>query len=299
MSLGLILSIILHLVCLGFLFFGVSFWPSPELSPPLSIPIEIINISELSVAPKPQRTREAPVQAPPPTPTPAPEPMSLPDPVEPEKKEPALEEPMVQEAPTPPLPIEELVAPEPKLDPPPPQENPPIAPPSKPKRKTSPEEGPKKEKKKEGKKKKKDDPFDDVLKAVEDLKAPAERQPKNGELSDKTQVNEAAIVGEVLSISELDALRRQFSQCWSPPTGLEGAEEMIVDLAVSINPDGSVQEVRILDQARYSKDPRFQPAADAARRAVLNPACNPLKIPAHKYNLLKSFVLKFNPSEMF
>lgn len=299
MSLGVILSLLLHLLCLGFLFFGVSFWPTPELSPPLSIPMEIINISELSVAPKPQRTSEVPVQAPPPPPEVAPPEPETPPALSPKPEAPPKEEPIPEELPpTPVPPVEDLLIPSP--EPVPPVEKPHQTPPPKPEKKKSAETPPKKEKKKDApKKKKKDDPFDDVLKAVEDLKAPADRQPKNGELSDKTQVNEAAIIGEVLSISELDALRRQFSQCWSPPTGLKGAEDMIVDLAVSINPDGSVQEVRILDQARYNRDPQFQPAADAARRAVLNPACNPLKIPAHKYDLLKSFVLKFNPSEMF
>ncbi len=80
---------------------------------------------------------------------------------------------------------------------------------------------------------------------------------------------------------------------------MENAETMIVDLHVSLNPDGSVVEVKILDMSRYNSDPQFKPAADAARRAVLNPNCNPLKIPPDKYPQLKSFVLKFDPREMF
>ncbi|MBS0185187.1 MAG: energy transducer TonB [Proteobacteria bacterium] len=309
MGLGFVLSGLLHLFCLALLIFGIPAWkpPLPELPKP--IPIEIINISELSVAPPPKKSEDEPTKPlspvkpdplPEPDPIPEPEPMPVSEPV-PE----IIPEPVIDPLPSPepaPLPEPEKkpekITPEVKKQP-----NLP-APPEKPKplKKEEKEKSSKKEEKKEKKqvKKKEDSFFNDIEKALENLDdKKKERQPNIGDKAEKAQPNEASIIGDELSISELDALKRQLAECWSPPSGMQNAETMIVELNVSIQPDGSVRDVKIVDLNRYQSDTLFKPAADAARRAVLNPKCNPLKIPPNKYESLKTFILKFDPREMF
>jgi hypothetical protein len=59
-----------------------------------------------------------------------------------------------------------------------------------------------------------------------------------------------------------------------------------------------VTNVRIVDQSRYASDAFFRAAADSAKRALLNPRCSPLKLPADKYDQWKSITLSFNPKDV-
>lgn len=329
MRLGILFSGLLHFFFLLLLIFGPFSWQKPSSEAPKPIPIEIINISELSVAPPPKKSQEEkppllkepkPEVTPtpePPQPQAAPIPEPTPDPI-PEKNQTPEPEVTPPEAPPPPPPLPEPEAiplpdlkPEIKPEPTPePKKQPPLPmPPEKPalprKEKEKKSEKEKEEKKpaqkgKKPKEKKEDDFFSNIEKALENLDdKKEERQPEKGELSNKAQANEASVIGDELSISELDALKRQLAQCWSPPSGMKEAETMVVELNVSIQPDGQVRDVKIVDLHRYQSDNQFRPAADAARRAVLNPNCNPLKIPLNKYESLKTFILKFDPREMF
>lgn len=338
MGLGILLSGLLHLGLLVLLIFGAPNWRKALPEPPRPIPIDIINITDLSVAPSPKKTKEInktaqKTQAEPLKEVlpPVEEVTSKIEPPKEESKKEVQPEPETKAVPLPEI-KEEIKAekksdaeavPLPEIKPSPSIEKEkkkieplPQIPPQKPKKEkkkevekeetktvASPKEKPKKKEQKQKdkpkNKEKKENLFDNILKAVEDLAATEERQPPTGEISEKVQSNEATIIGDTLSISELDALKRQIAQCWSPPSGMENAEAMVVDLQVSLNPDGTVTEAKILDMNRYHSDVQFKPAADAARRAILNPNCNPLKIPLDKYEQLKSFVLKFDPREMF
>ena len=68
---------------------------------------------------------------------------------------------------------------------------------------------------------------------------------------------------------------------------------------MAMNPDATVREARILDQGRLHSDPFFRAAAESALRAVLNPRCNPLKLPLEKYNQWRNMILIFDPRDMF
>jgi hypothetical protein len=48
-----------------------------------------------------------------------------------------------------------------------------------------------------------------------------------------------------------------------------------------------------------NNDPYFNIAAESARRAVLDPRCNPLPLPKDKYDKWKSMTMSFNPKDMF
>ena len=103
-------------------------------------------------------------------------------------------------------------------------------------------------------------------------------------------------------MTELDAMRRQvisqITPCWNINPGSKGAANLAVVIRMAMNPDGSVQSASIEDQARYYSDPFFQSAADAAKRAVLNPRCNPIKLPPDKYQVWRDLYINFDPKEL-
>jgi hypothetical protein len=76
------------------------------------------------------------------------------------------------------------------------------------------------------------------------------------------------------------------------------AENLVVDVKLTMNPDRTVQDATVLDQVRYASDSYFQSAADSALRAVRNPHCNPLNLPPDKYEGWKVFTVTFDPKQM-
>jgi hypothetical protein len=101
-----------------------------------------------------------------------------------------------------------------------------------------------------------------------------------------------------LTLSELDAIRSQIAQCWNMPVGARDAQNLIVDLHVDMNPDGTVRNAVIVDQSRMYTDPFYRAAAESALRAMLNPRCSPLRLPLDKFETWKTFTISFNPKDM-
>ena len=99
-----------------------------------------------------------------------------------------------------------------------------------------------------------------------------------------------------LGLSELDRLRKHISDCWQPPIGAKGADQLKVDIQVKLEKDGTVRQAQIADRARYSSAVLYHAAANAARRAVLD--CQPLPLPPEKYQLWKEFIFGFDPKFM-
>ena len=99
-----------------------------------------------------------------------------------------------------------------------------------------------------------------------------------------------------LGLSELDRLRAHISNCWEPPIGAKGADQLKVDIQVHLEKDGTVKQAEIADQSRYRTDVQYRAAANAARRAVL--ACQPLPLPPEKYQTWKEFIFGFDPKFM-
>ena len=95
------------------------------------------------------------------------------------------------------------------------------------------------------------------------------------------------------SISEIDLLKQQIYSCWTVPAGAKGAKDMEVKIRVWVNPDKTVNSARILDTNRMQNDPYFRTVAESSLRAILNPACSPLKLPDGKYEIWKKFVFVF------
>lgn len=128
---------------------------------------------------------------------------------------------------------------------------------------------------------------------------PDETQPSETANSDSSSMESIiAQLGDRLTMSEEDSIRQQITPCWNVPAGAKFAEELVVEVRVFMNRDGSIRDTSILDSGRYNRDTHFRAAADAAERALRNPRCTPLKYPPEKYEQMKAFVFRFDPSDM-
>lgn len=158
--------------------------------------------------------------------------------------------------------------------------------------------------------------FASVVKSVQELKqqAPAkageqpQAKPKaaDGEPSLEQRLAQAlrspapaaSTLAQPMTMSEIDAIRRQIERCWNLPAGAKDAENLVVAIRVEMNSDGTPRTAAVENQAEMRSNPFFRSAAESALRAVLNPRCHPFKLPAEKYERWKSMTLVFNPKEM-
>ncbi len=156
------------------------------------------------------------------------------------------------------------------------------------------------------------DAFASVLKTVEKLKArPPEKKKEKEKKEEKKETFEQQMANALssrsvknnplrpLAISEIDLVRQQIRECWNLPAGAKEAQDLSIEIRMVMNSDGTVRQARILNQNRLQSDPFFRAAAESALRAVLNPRCNPLKLPPEKYQQWQNMTLIFDPSQMF
>ena len=148
----------------------------------------------------------------------------------------------------------------------------------------------------------KDDAFAKLLKNMEQPKPaePVKAPDTKTEVKTPAQpvASAAPSLSDRLTISQEDALRRQIGQCWSPPIGARDAQTLVVELIIDVNADRTVANTDIVDKARYASDSFFRAAADSAVRAVRNPQCSPLELPADKYDQWKRIDFTFDPRDM-
>lgn len=98
-----------------------------------------------------------------------------------------------------------------------------------------------------------------------------------------------------MSVNEIDALRARIADCWTPPPGGLGADQIVVKLRLKLNEDGTL--VGYPTVANSGASPFFRAAADSAVRAVYQ--CQPYALPSEKYALWRDIILNFDPSEMY
>ena len=258
---SLIGSAVAHLLALLFLYFGL-----PHLMPPLPehhdpVPFQIIEIADLT------NTR---IKDEEPQPKPA-----LPEPPKPEVKP---TPPPQQMTPPPTAEVEKpqpqaealKAAPVPKPKPPEPKA---VA-----------------------------DDFNKLLKNLEAKKQekpkPTETKPDAKATAQQPATSQASSLSSRLTITEEDALRRQIESCWNPDAGARDAQTMIVDVVIDVNVDRTVLNAEVVDKTRYASDSFFRAAADRALRAVRNPKCSPLELPADKYEQWKRITFTFDPRDL-
>jgi len=288
---ALVYSVLSHAVIMVIGYFGLPYIQREAVLTDTPIMVEIVNVSELTNAPPPKPEKKPPPKA--------------------EKK-----------PPPPPKKPSQMAAP----PPPPPAKDPEVAAlPAEPKPKAKPKPKPKPEAKlkpkpirklakaKPRRKPKPPDAFTSVLRTVEKLKnrPPPKENKKEDKKPEKKETFEQQMAQALMSrtarhdplrslaISEIDLVRQQIRECWSLPAGAKEAENLSIEIKMAMNPDGTVRQARILDQNRLQSDPFFRAAAESALRAVLNPHCNPLKLPPEKYQQWQNMILIFDPRDMF
>ncbi len=282
---GAIFSIILHLSVLLLIFFGIPHLNNPNTELIQPIPVEIVTMDDPEVSKAKVKTvkkaepkKEEPKKTEPELADPIPSKLSQPE----EKPQLAkLDEPEVQLPELIPTPTKPKIAP--KLTP---------QPRAKPKKIATR----RKEQVAQPKKKKPQEPDDELTSLLKNLQKnePSTPEPAHTAL-ESTQLGN---INNVLSMIELGALRRQIAQCWNIPAGARDAQNLTVEIHVSVNPNGTVRHARIVDTGRINSDSYYRAAAESALRAVLNPKCSPLKLPPQKYEQWKEFTLRFDPKDM-
>ena len=154
-----------------------------------------------------------------------------------------------------------------------------------------------------------------MLKTVQKLKdAPPPEKPQKKEKSfdekmaaliNRKSVStperaQQAPLGKKLTISEIDAIRRQIERCWLVPAaiGAKDVQEMSVQVRLKLNPDGTLRESRIVDRFRMEMNATYKAVAESALRAIRNPRCSRFNLPLQKFDVWKDMVLRFKLSEM-
>ncbi|HCO99950.1 MAG: hypothetical protein CL573_02510 [Alphaproteobacteria bacterium] len=266
--------------------FGLPFlFSSPQVTATV-IPVEVVRIDDVTQPPAPA------------TPEPDPEPTRTASPQPP----PAPPQPMAEPSPkvTPEKPLARPEPARPEIKPAPPKEKAP---------EPKPEPAPQIAKVQPKSKPKPPAPtrsFDNILKDLAADQEPiktAERAHKPETARDKgKEAPQQSRIAEHATIAELDLLRQmirqKISKCWNPPTGARDAEDLIVTVLIRVDPKGVVREATVVDAPLMGLDSYFQAAAEAARRTVLNPRCQPLQLPADKYDIWKEIRFNFDPSKM-
>ncbi len=304
MRAGAIFSGILHAVVLALAYFGLPLLVSPEPALDTPIPVQILIVEERTMVPTVRPKREKPTPPKPrrrlaetPAPPPPPAPSKAPEP------------PKVAVAPSPPEPAHvakprPLPKLEPRPEPKPPEQIAALKRSPKPKPKPAP---PKRyefasvlksvEKLRKQKKPKEEPPPKKAAKpAPPPPPPPPEKQVKVAKVVPEAPIPERNL-GNRMTASEIDAVRRQIEQCWNVPIGAKDAKNLVIEIRVLLNPDGSVRRAIVLNKARMLVDSFFRAAAESARRAVLQ--CSPLTLPLAKYDDWQTITLSFNPKNMF
>lgn len=94
-------------------------------------------------------------------------------------------------------------------------------------------------------------------------------------------------------------LMRQFNACWNKESFMHvpNARDFVVIVNLILNQNGTVQTAQVSSPKKPS-DPMYQVAVDEARNAVLDPRCQPIPLPAKKYDRWKELELVFDPKVM-
>lgn len=266
--------------------------PSPAVAEPVPEPDPI---AEEQPPPAPEPAPPAPAPEPPPAPEPQPSPAPAPEPqpqadVAPEPQEQVVAPPVPEPQPEQPVvPTEQQVA----------EAQPKPVPPKKPKKKEKEETTKKEDKPKETQVAQKNDSFlPDLAKKLKEKGQKGEKQKKPPSGGGKQEQDNADPgIPQRLPFGEEDAIRRQIEPNWNYNPGLPGIETMTVDLILTMNPDGSVQNVEFADQAAVNASADYRAFAESAKRAVN--LSSPLKMPANRpYELWKRIVMGFRVANL-
>jgi hypothetical protein len=90
--------------------------------------------------------------------------------------------------------------------------------------------------------------------------------------------------GTASTADVVSLLRSQIEACWSAPVTAARPTQFVIDVEISLNPDGSIaQPPRVVGDsaAAAPHDPAIRAVADALRNAIYR--CAPFRLPADLY----------------
>jgi len=137
-----------------------------------------------------------------------------------------------------------------------------------------------------------------ILKSIEKIKSQTVKKDKEIKKEDeKISEDKVTNLGEKLTISEKDAIRRQFYSCWIVPAGAKNIKDYKVSIKLRLDTNGEVTSSNLTNSLKNA-DPFYRTLAESAVRAVNHPDCKKLKVPKRKYDTWKEMILDFDPSLM-
>lgn len=98
----------------------------------------------------------------------------------------------------------------------------------------------------------------------------------------------------VLTVAEHEALAAQLERCWGAEAGELRAPRLVVEQRVELDAGGHVRQVRA-GPAGVPGDPRARVVYESARRALLSPQCNPLRVPPDRLQAVSASTFRFSP----
>ena len=109
----------------------------------------------------------------------------------------------------------------------------------------------------------------------------------------KIDQNKEKINKNILSINEIDLLRKQLSSCWHPPAGAIIEKDMRVTISAKVQQNRKVidSSIRIADTNISKSNVFYGPITESALRLLLHPDCEPLKLPENKYHSWKDLLI--------
>ena len=326
MKLGLFISAVLHAALLGWVVISIANTPAKEAEPVKRINVDILQTAEVTKiregVRKPKKPEKTEKPAPPvkkvkpkvkqaikkvavlpPAPKPQPKAEKKPEPKRIEKK-PEPEKKKVEKPKPAPKPVVKKPAPKKAVEKPKPRKvvKPKPKPQPKPKKvaKTQPKPAPKR---------KPDPKFDpnNIAALLNRLpNAPVEPQPRverfarrnESPVAPSQQLGQRDGRDQQLSVTERDrllgSLTRQIEGCWSPPTGVREARNLVPRMRFSLRRDGSLLGQPEVLNGQGSE--LFLAAQTAAMRAIYE--CQPYRLPPELYSAWRDVILSFDPKEM-
>ena len=134
------------------------------------------------------------------------------------------------------------------------------------------------------------------IKSEEKVKKQIDEKDDKELIEDKEEDLKEISLGEKLTISEKDAIRRQFYRCWIVPAGAKNLKDLFVSIKIKLDKEGNVIFSKLINDNRLNES-FFRAAAESALRAVNHPECKKLKVPEKKYTTWKEIILNFDPSQ--
>jgi hypothetical protein len=139
----------------------------------------------------------------------------------------------------------------------------------------------------------------DIRNEKSSKKIESEIEEEKEEIINKSETDTLPEIAQ-LSISEIDLVLQQLSQCFIAPLGAVIEKSTYVKIKAKINQKRRVIEntIRIVDTNIDKNNPFYGPITRSSMNTFLNPDCTPLKLPEDKYDLWKEITLTFDYSIM-